>query len=195
MRIGITGGIGTGKTFIINYIRSKGYKIIDADLIAKQLMKKDNINYLNIVNNFGEDILSNNKEIDRIKLRHIIFEDEKKRKLLNKITHPNIIREILNRSKDNDIYFIEIPLLLEENLEKYFDLIWVVDCSKEVQVKRVVERNNLSEEEVFDIIRCQMPREEKIKRANIVINSEQDKIEKYIDDLLYRLEKQVKNEK
>ncbi len=195
MRIGITGGIGTGKSYVVNYIKSKGFKVIYADHIASSLMLKGHSNYLNIISNFGSSILGNDGEIDKIKLRHIVFKDEDKRRLLNSITHPNIMKQILDSSWDDDIYFIEVPLLYEEHLDKYFDAIWVVDCREEVQLKRVLERNNLSEAEVFDIIRCQMPRKDKMNRADIVINSEQTNINKYIDELLYSLEKRVRNEK
>lgn len=195
MRIGITGGIGTGKSFVINYVRSKGYKVIDSDFIAKQLMLKGNINYNNIINNFGDDILSVEGEIDRIKLRTIVFNDEEKRKILNKITHPNIMKKIFDDSDDNNIYFIEVPLLFEENLDKYFDEIWLIDCSEKVQIERIIKRSNLSKNEVLDIISCQMPRREKIKRAKIIIDSEQVNLEKYIDDLLHKLDKRVINEK
>jgi len=195
MRIGITGGIGTGKSFVINYVRSKGYKVIDSDFIAKQLMLKGNINYNNIINNFGDDILSVEGEIDRIKLRTIVFNDEEKRKILNKITHPNIMKKIFDDSDDNNIYFIEVPLLFEENLDKCFDEIWLVDCSEKVQIERIIKRSNLSKTEVLDIISCQMPRREKIKRAKIIIDSEQANLEKYIDDLLHKLDKRVINEK
>lgn len=195
MRIGITGGIGTGKSFVINYVRSKGYKVIDSDFIARQLMLKGNINYNNIINNFGDDILSVEGEIDRIKLRTIVFNDEEKRKILNKITHPNIMKKIFDDSDDNNIYFIEVPLLFEENLDKCFDEIWLVDCSEKVQIERIIKRSNLSKNEVLDIISCQMPRREKIKRAKIIIDSEQVNLEKYIDDLLHKLDKRVINEK
>jgi len=195
MRIGITGGIGTGKSFVINYVRSKGYKVIDSDFIARQLMLKGNINYNNIINNFGDDILSVEGEIDRIKLRTIVFNDEEKRKILNKITHPNIMKKIFDDSDDNNIYFIEVPLLFEENLDKYFDEIWLIDCSEKVQIERIIKRSNLSKNEVLDIISCQMPRREKIKRAKIIIESEQANLEKHIDDLLHKLDKRVINEK
>ncbi|MDD2371839.1 MAG: dephospho-CoA kinase [Firmicutes bacterium] len=194
MRIGITGGIGTGKTYIGKYIKSKGYSVIDADNIARELMLKGNNNYLNIIEVFGSDILDSNCEIDKKKLRKIVFHDEVKRHLLNSITHPNIIKKILESSNDDKIYFIEMPLIFEENLDKYFDFIWLVNCSKEVQIKRVIERNNLSEAEVLDIIRCQMPSRDKKKRADIIIDTEQKNINKYIDELIYSLEKRVENE-
>lgn len=189
MRIAITGGIGSGKSYIANYIKSRGYKIIDTDNIAKELMKKGNSNYLNIVESFGTDILDHSEEIDRDKLRNIVFHDDEKRYLLNNITHPNIMKKALEESDGNGIYFIEVPLLFEEKLETYFDQSWVIDCSEKTQIRRVKERSSLSKEEVLDIIRCQMPREERIKKANVVINSERQDLYQFVDELLMSLEK------
>lgn len=189
MRIAITGGIGSGKSYIANYIKSRGYKIIDTDNIAKELMKKGNSNYLNIVESFGTDILDHSEEIDRDKLRNIVFHDDEKRYLLNNITHPNIMKKALEESDGNGIYFIEVPLLFEEKLETYFDQSWVIDCSEKTQIRRVKDRSSLSKEEVLDIIRCQMPREERIKKANVVINSERQDLYQFVDELLMSLEK------
>lgn len=195
MRIAITGGIGSGKSFIANHIKEKGYRVIDTDSISRELMRKGNINYLNIVKNFGNEILDESGDIDRAKLRNLVFNDEKKRQLLNRITHPNIMEIALEKSSGSGIYFIEVPLLFEEKLDSYFDQAWVVDCSENIQVERVVKRNGLSQEEVLDIIRCQMPRNARISKADVVINSERPDLDKYIDELLNSLEKQEINEK
>ena len=189
MRIAITGGIGSGKSYVANYIRSKGYKVIDTDIIARELMKKGNSNCLNIIEKFGSDILKLDGDIDRAKLRNLVFHDEKKRQLLNSITHPNIMKKAMDESDGSDIYFIEVPLLFEENLESYFNQSWVVDCSEKTQVERVLKRSSLSQEEVLDIIRCQMPRAERICKADVVINSERENINECIDELLISLEK------
>lgn len=189
MRIAITGGIGSGKSYIASYIESKGYKVIDTDIIARELMKKGNSNYKNIVNSFGTDILDYSGEIDRGKLRDIVFHDNNKRQLLNRITHPNIMKRALEESAGSEIYLIEVPLLFEESLESNFNQSWVVDCSENTQIMRVLERSSLSKEEVLDIIRCQMPRKERIKKADVIINSERQDLYQYVDELLMSLEK------
>lgn len=189
MRIAITGGIGSGKSYIANYIKSKGYKVIDTDNIARELMEKGNSNYLNIVEKFGNDILDNSGNIDRRKLRNLVFHDDEKRQLLNSITHPNIMKKALDESAGFGKYFVEVPLLFEENLESNFDQYWVVDCDEKTQIKRVLERSSLSQEEVLDIIRCQMPREDRIIKADVVINSERHDLYEYIDQLLMSMEK------
>lgn len=189
MRIAITGGIGSGKSYIASYIESKGYKVIDTDIIARELMKKGNSNYQNIVNCFGTDILDYSGEIDRGKLRDIVFHDNNKRQLLNRITHPNIMKRALEESAGSEKYFIEVPLLFEESLESNFNQSWVVDCSENTQIMRVLDRSCLSKEEVLDIIRCQMPRKERIKKADVIINSERKDLYQYVDELLMSLEK------
>lgn len=189
MRIAITGGIGSGKSYIASYIKSKGYQVIDTDKIARELMNRGNINYLKIVESFGTDILDCNGDINRNMLRNIVFKDDVKRLLLNKITHPNIMNKALEISEGPEKYFIEVPLLLEENLESKFDQTWVVDCSEKTQISRVLERSSLSKSEVLDIISCQMPREERIKKADVIINSERPDLYEYVDELLISLEK------
>ena len=189
MRIAITGGIGGGKSYVANYIKEKGYIVIDTDKIARESMKKGNSNYLNIVDQFGLDILDAGGEIDRVKLRNIIFHDKEKRQLLNSITHPNIMKRAMEESQGSGLYFIEVPLLFEENLESNFDKSWVVDCSEDTQIMRVLARSGLSKDEVLAIIRCQMSRKERIERADVVINSEREDLFEYIDQLLMSLEK------
>lgn len=195
MRIAITGGIGSGKSYVADYIKSKGYKVLYADDIAKDLMEKGQINYQNIIAFFGQDILDSNNEIDRKKLRKIVFTDEKMREKLNSLTHPNIMKNIIENTNDDEIYFVEIPLLFEEHLEEYFNQSWVVDCSIPVQISRVCARSNMTDDEVMVIINSQLDREEKIKKANVVINSEDPNLFDYIDKLLISLEKQDVNEK
>ena len=195
MRIAITGGIGSGKTYIANYIKSKGYKVVDADEVARQLMQKGNINHYLIVEYFGEEILGIDGEIDRNILRKIVFADSEKRKMLNKITHPAIMRNILEVTTGDEMYFVEIPLLFEEDLENDFDQSWVADCSLEVQIDRVVKRSKLNKKEVMDIILTQISRQERNARADVVIDTEKPDLYNKIDSLIEGLEKQENNEK
>lgn len=195
MRIAITGGIGSGKTYIANYIKSKGYKVVDADQVARQLMQKGNINHSLIVDYFGEEILDQSGEIDRKALRKIVFKDPDKRKMLNKLTHPAIMKQILEETSGEAIYFIEIPLLFEENLEKDFDQSWVADCCLEEQIDRVIKRSKLQKKEVMDIIESQLSREARNDRADVVIDTQDEELYNKIDSLIKGLEKQENNEK
>ena len=194
MIVGITGGIGTGKSFIASYIKEKGYPIVSSDEIASVLMKKGNQNYLNIVDAFGKAILLLNGEINREKLGQLIFSNKEDRALLNKITHPNIIEELKKQGAAHKLVFLEIPLLFEANLEYMVDEIWVVACSEDIQINRIVKRDEITQKKALLKIRSQYPLAEKKKKAHFIINTNESKkniknIYKEIDQLINRLEK------
>ncbi|WP_204260310.1 dephospho-CoA kinase [Caloranaerobacter azorensis] len=118
--IGLTGGIATGKSTVTRLLREFGYVVIDADKIAKEVVDVGKRAYLDIVKEFGEDILDENNRIDRKRLGEIIFKDEKKRRKLNQIVHPIVIQEMIDKieqlSDDKDVIFLDIPLLIEEKI-------------------------------------------------------------------------------
>ena len=193
MLIGITGGIGTGKSYIAKILNSKGYKVIHSDLITRQLLKKGEINYNLVVAEFGTEILDDSGEINRSKLREIILENEGKRRKLNSLTHPNIMKEIENEAMESNgkrIVFVELPLLFEENLEGFFDDIWLVDTSIDKQIERISIRDGISKDDALKIIEKQLSREEKLKRCSKVINNENEdmkNLELQIDALLEKV--------
>ena len=191
MMIGITGGIGTGKSFVASYIKEKGYLVISSDEIAGELMKKGNPNYDNIVEAFGKSILLPSGDINRKELGKRIFSSKENRALLNKITHPRIIEELNKRSAEHELVFLEIPLLFEANLETMVDEIWVIACCEAVQVARLMKRDGISKEEALIKIKSQYSLEEKKKKARVIINTDEnrEKIYKEINQLLNRLEK------
>lgn len=188
MLIGITGGIGSGKSYVAKILNSKGYKVIYSDLVTRRLLEKGNANYDLVIEEFGNTILDNEGNIDRRKLRSLILENEGKRRKLNSLTHGNIIAEIVREGKEsNGIIFVELPLLYEEGLEDLFDDVWLVDTPVEKQIERIVERDSVTKEEAKLIIDKQLPREIKIKKASKIINNYEDSrkdIEKEIDRLL-----------
>ena len=184
MLIGITGGIGTGKSYVVRILNSKGYKVIESDLITRKLLERGQLNYPLVVAAFGEEILDENKEIIRSTLKKLILASEEKRLLLNQLTHPNIMAAI------KGIVFVELPLLYEENLESYFDEVWLIDCSKEEQLKRVIERDKISRLEAQQIMDRQLPRAEKLKRATVVIPNpigEENSLVKRVEVILAKL--------
>lgn len=194
MLIGITGGIGTGKSYIAKLLNLKGHKVILSDLITRRLLEKNEINYKLVVGYFGKEILDNEKNIDRSKLKKIILEDEKKRLKLNSLTHPNIMKEIKKQAEEamkkgakDNLVFIEIPLLYETGLEDFFDDIWLIDCFVNTQISRVCVRDGATTKEVELIIDSQLKRDEKLERCNIVIDTEKNNMEELdsvIDDIL-----------
>lgn len=175
--IGITGGIATGKSTVTEYIKDKGYKVIDADKIAKNLMEKGSSSYKKTVEYFGKDILKESGEIDRKVLGSKVFSDPKLLKILNNITHPFIFREIKNQLEESygeDVIFLDIPLLFEEydNILKYgihFDEIWLVFADRETQIERLMKRNDLTKQEAIERIDAQMDIDIKKEKSTTII--------------------------
>ena len=178
--IGLTGSIATGKSTVSNYLKEKGYKVIDADEITHELMRKGNVNYNQIVKYFGCKILDENEEIDRKKLSKIVFSDENELKILNNLTHSNIFNKIKKTIEisDEKIIFLDIALLIEfirdEKWNIHLDEIWLVYVDRNLQFERLKKRNNFSEEEANIRIDAQMKIDEKIKYANFILYNDRN---------------------
>ena len=198
MVIGLTGGIGTGKSTVSRKLREKGYPVIDLDIISREVITYPEV-IDELVRNFGNEILeeqneiSGKKSISRNKLRQTVFKDEKKVAVLNSIMHPPIIEEmrmqIKELRKDYKTVFVEVQLLFEVKLEKEFDMTVLVYADRKTQIERVLKRDGRSEGEVQEIINAQMSMDEKRKLSNYIIennvNSEMLdlEIEKFIKKL------------
>lgn len=179
--IGITGGIATGKSTFCNLLSKLGFLVIDSDKIARDVVEIGSEGLKNVVDYFGDDVLKEDGTLDRNSLGDLIFNDEKKRIALNNILHPLITKKIRKLIDDNinteKVIFIDIPLLLEvrSNLEKNgldFDQVWLIYSKESTQVKRLMDRNNLSQDQALMRIKSQMNIEEKRKLADLVINNE-----------------------
>ncbi|MFK8067126.1 MAG: dephospho-CoA kinase [Gammaproteobacteria bacterium] len=173
LRIGLTGGIGSGKTTVSNLFAEFGISIIDADVIAHEIVQPDQPAYKEILKAFGSTILSTNREIDRKKLRQLVFNDQNKLDQLEKITHPRIISRMRDQvSQATSPYCIlSIPLLFEKGLENEVDRILVVDIPTDIQNQRVSSRDNISQKEVEKIIKQQITREKRLLNAEDVIKN------------------------
>ena len=177
-RIGLTGGIASGKSTISEYIKTHTkFPILDADNISKELMKPNTIGYKKILDYFGNQIIdkkSSEKAINRKVLRKIIFENEKDRAWVQKLLHPLIkdtmIKEC-NQYKNNEIILLVIPLLFEAKFEDICTEIWLVKCTEEKQIKRLVKRDKISEEEARSIIKLQLNFEEKTKSSDVILDN------------------------
>lgn len=196
--IGLTGGIATGKSTVSNLLIEKGYKLIDADKIAREVVEIDKPAYLKIVEEFGESILLEDKTIDRKALGNIIFNDNFFREKLNQITHPHIFKTIkLNihkLCKEESIIFLDIPLLFEQfDLLKEYDIrfneIVLVYVDEKTQIERLVNRDFISKEQAINKIRSQMPIVEKRSRSSKTIDNTGDieNLKKQVDILLLEL--------
>ncbi len=178
--IGLTGGIGTGKTTVSNYLIEKGYSLIDADKMARELMNGQTEVSRQVIHQvaeaFGEDILQEDGLPDRKKLGSIVFGDEGAKKLLEEITHSRIfslIHQSIEEGKlrGSEVLFLDAPLLFETNLDHYTDETWLLDLEDELRIPRIMERDGLSTEEILQRINHQMSSEEKRKRASVVIDN------------------------
>ena len=198
MIIGLTGGIGTGKSTVSRKLRERGYPVIDLDVISREVIEYPEV-IDELVRNFGIEILesqnniSGKKSISRNKLRQTVFKEEKKVSVLNSIMHPPIIeemrRQVENLKKNYKTVFVEVQLLFEAKLEKEFDLTVLVYADKKTQLERVLKRDGRKEEEVQQIINAQMDMTEKRRLSNYIIENNGDsemldlEIEKFIKKL------------
>ncbi len=198
MIIGLTGGIGTGKSTVSRKLRERGYPVIDLDVISREVIEYPEV-IDELVRNFGIEILesqnniSGKKSISRNKLRQTVFKEEKKVSVLNSIMHPPIVeemrRQVKNLKKNYKTVFVEVQLLFEAKLEKEFDLTVLVYADKKTQLERVLKRDGRKEEEVQQIINAQMDMTEKRRLSNYIIENNGDsemldlEIEKFIKKL------------
>ncbi|WP_026593623.1 dephospho-CoA kinase [Bacillus sp. UNC437CL72CviS29] len=172
--IGLTGGIASGKSTVSQMFRELNIPVIDADIIAREVVEQGKEAYKEIVEVFGEEILQVNGELDRQKLGSIVFHNEEKRLHLNKIVHPAVRKE-MNAQKDMYIkegvqaVVLDIPLLFESKLTSLVDQILVVAVSPSTQLERLMKRNGFIEEEAKARIHSQMSLAEKVTLANKVI--------------------------
>ena len=175
--LGVTGGIGAGKSTVLRMLARLGAETVDADDIARDVLARDTPAYGDVVQRFGRQILTADREIDRSALGSIVFRDPDARKALEDITHPRIIariRSLIDRFRDNPpsceaVLALEIPLLLECGLEHVVDQVMVVAAEQETQLDRLTSRSIASREEALRRIDAQMPLAHKIERADKVI--------------------------
>lgn len=193
MIIGLTGGIASGKSTVVEMIKEAGYKVIDADQLVHDLQAIGERLYLALLDWLGEGLLLPDGELNRPKLGQLIFSNEEMRRLSNEI-QGTIIREELAAQRDclakeEDVFFMDIPLLIENRYQGWFDQIWLVAVSPEVQCQRLMKRNHLSFEEASMRIASQMPLEEKKPYASLVLDNNaslddlKEKVKSAINDL------------
>ena len=171
MIVGLTGGIGSGKSAAGKYFVELGIDVIDADDISKNILDKNIKAKELFIKNFGDKFLDKNNNIDRDLLRSEIFVNEKKKNILESIIHP-IVREEITKfiNQSESIYkLIMVPLIYETNSQDFYDKIIVVDCNEENQILRASERDNKSKENIINIIKNQASRENRNSIADEII--------------------------
>lgn len=191
LKIGLTGGIGSGKTTAAKRLLALGARVYHADEIARRALDPGAVCYDRVVSAFGREILQSDGTIDRKRLGQLVFADEEKRQRLNGIVHPYVIEELFARAESDlanepdGIAVFEVPLLFESGLHTKMDYNIVVSCTEENRVRRVMERDNLTREQVLARIQAQMPEEEKLLLADAVLfnNGTKDDLIAQIDAL------------
>ncbi|WML40804.1 dephospho-CoA kinase [Neobacillus sp. OS1-2] len=174
--IGLTGGIASGKSTVSTMFKEMDITVVDADIEARLAVKKGEPAYRKIIAEFGTEILLEDGEIDRPKLGSIIFHQAEKRQLLNEITHPEVRKrmrkQIDNATKNNEkVVVLDIPLLFESKLTFMVDKTILVFVDNETQLRRLIERNDLSVDDAKARIHSQMPLSDKVALADAVINN------------------------
>lgn len=189
MVVGLTGSIASGKSLVTNYLRKLNYQVIDSDVISHNILFLDDVKK-EIVNAFGKEVLVDNN-IDRKILGNIVFNDINKKSLLESIMLPFIVSEIKKQLRQTDeILFLDAPLLIEYNLQYLVDKIIVIKVDEDIQLKRLMERDNITKEYAIKKIESQLPSIEKLKYANFIIDNSHDINSTYnqVDKILKQLE-------
>lgn len=174
--IGLTGGIATGKSAVSNILRMLDVPVIDSDELAHRVVEKGQPALEEIAREFGAEVFASDGTLDRRKLGELVFRSPKARKKLEEITHPRIMKMVLEqlaryRLEGRKLVVLDAPLLIEAGLQSMVDQVWVVVCDKDLQVQRLMQRSNLTEEEALERINAQMPLEEKVKYADRIIEN------------------------
>ena len=173
MIIGLTGGIGSGKSAAANFFQNEGINVINADRLAKDVIAKNTPGFNSVVKYFGSNIIDLDGSINRAKLRKEVFDNDEKRMALESITHP-LVREMMSEkiSASNSPYsIIEVPLIFETNSMGFYNRVLVIDCDSKLQLERAVLRDQNSNEQIQKIIESQCSREERLSIANDVISN------------------------
>ncbi len=173
---GLTGGISTGKSTVAGFFRKWGVAVIEADLISREICQKGQEGWKRIKEVFGKEVFDPDETLNRKKLGELVFSDEKKRKLLETITHPLIMEQVRSQIRKyfdarQPLVLVEAALLFEAGFDKEFHGMIVVTCKSEQQLERLCQRAGMGKDKALQMIRSQMPLQEKAKRAMFVIDN------------------------
>ena len=197
MIIGITGSIGTGKSTVSNYLISKGYSVVDADKISKGAYNIGSNGYKAILEVFGVEILNSNGEVDRKKIKKIVFDNSNMLQRLNMAIHPININEIEKEIEilleSQNVVFLDAPLLIETELHKKVNKIIVVICDKNEQINRIIKRDKITADMAISIINSQMSIDEKLKFADYIVynNSTIENLYSQVDEIILEIKKEI----
>jgi dephospho-CoA kinase len=177
IKVGLTGGIGSGKSEVARLLAEHGAVVIDADALAREAVAPGTPGLAAVVEEFGPEVLAGDGSLDRAKLGAVVFGDDGRRAALEAIIHPYVGRrsaELMARADDDAVVVYDVPLLVEKQLQDGFDVVVVVDVSAETQVRRLAAARAMSEEEARRRIAAQAGREERLAVADVVIDNDTD---------------------
>lgn len=175
--IGITGGIGSGKSTVTSILREKGYTVIDADELSREVCKRGTPLLRLLVREFGIEIIKQDGTLDRAKLADLAFSSQHGTRRLNELVQTSILvraMETFNRMKlagDIEICFFDVPMLYEAGWDRYTDSVWLVTAPEQIRLKRVVKRDRSRKQEVLARMKLQMSEEEKMSRADAILDN------------------------
>lgn len=188
--IGLTGGIGSGKSAASDFLAAKGIDIVDADVVAREVVAPGSECLLAIQQHFGDDVVMPDGSLDRKALRHIVFSDEQQKQWLNQLLHPAIRSRILQQLEASRSAYVVLaaPLLLENGLEQYCDRVLVIDIPESLQIARTVKRDNTDQQQVEAIMASQLSRRQRLQKADDIVLNDGD-----LEHLHQQLEQLDKN--
>jgi dephospho-CoA kinase len=173
--VGLTGGIGSGKSAVSQAFEKLSVEIIDTDIISRQLMEVNQPAYTQIHQKYGSAILQNNLQLDRMKLREIIFKDPLQKKWLEALLHPLIYQETerqIQSSQTEDYVIVVVPLLIEAGYVKLVNRVLVVNCSESIQMERLMKRDNIDQNLAKQMISHQLSGSQRLKYADDVLDNQ-----------------------
>ena len=193
--VGLTGGIGSGKSAATDRFTEHGITVVDADVIAREVVLPKTPALETITEHFGDSILTEDGELDRSTLRRIIFNNPTEKLWLENLLHPIIRKSLLEKIQQSTSAYtiLSAPLLLENNLEKLVDRVLVIDCDPKLQIERTQKRDNSDPDTVKKIIDQQISREQRLSRADDVITNNgaleelKQKVDNYHSELINKL--------
>jgi dephospho-CoA kinase len=177
LRVGLTGSIAVGKSFVSSVLAGLGCHVLDADETAREVVAPGTVGLRSVAASFGADVLDEEGKLDRARLGALVFADEEKRKVLNSILHPLIIAaqdewmRARVREDPRGVAVVDAALMIETGSYKRFDRIVVVHCLPEAQFERLMKRNGLTREEAARRVAAQMPQEEKMRHADFLLDT------------------------
>ncbi|TQN31480.1 dephospho-CoA kinase [Haloactinospora alba] len=196
LRVGLTGGIGSGKSEVSGCLAAHGALVIDADQIAREVVEPGTPGLDEVVAEFGTDVLTPEGTLDRPKLGEIVFADRERLERLNGIVHPRVgerTEELMEQAPPDAVVVYDVPLLVENELQAMYDVVVVVDTPEDAQIQRVMTNRDMTEEQARARVRAQAPRERRRAAADIVIDNSGglDDLSRQVADVWERLRKRA----